>query len=344
MDKKILNYVIGIVVAIASVFTIVVTQDDSGTHVVIKPKTVLVKSANNKVVPVQPAKVAQAASGAEDHNLGGDATTIKQLQSSNKANPDAPVVSGPIPLASPFQPGCLTRSNTVNFSYRNGTKPSLVVLHLTVSPNTPGWSDVNGVWGFLNRASTQASANYIVDGEAHCIYAVSESLKSWNDSSYNSATACGIEVINTGSESVYIKSPGLAQLARIVHDCAHRWSIPLRPAITSGGAVQRAGVTDHYHLGSAGGGHVDIHNFGSHCLNQGPGANTSICIGVVIAAARALDTPAPIRPYLIRRCEAVYRLRPYSSLNKFQRARRQKYRASFKPHGVRCVHGKATRR
>lgn len=288
------------------VITISVDQSPDG-H---KHTTITITSANNKKVAVPKAQLQQAASNAQDTHLGNDSATPAQLQSSNKANPSAPSVSGPIPLASPFQRGCLTRSNSVNYSYRNGTKPSIIVLHLTVSPNIFGsWNDVNGVWGFLNRSSTQASANYIIDGDGHCIYAVPESDKAWAQAGYNSASACAIEVVNTGSEAVYIRAAGLHQLATVVHDCAARWHIPLRLAAVSGGRVLRSGVLSHYQLGALGGGHVDIHNFGAGCHNAGAGANTVLCVETVIRAAQAVGSKPGAGKGVQVRCKKLAALR-----------------------------------
>jgi hypothetical protein len=62
--------------------------------------------------------------------------------------------------ASDSIPGCVTRF-VVNQSFRSVT-PRLFVLHTTVSPNRPGWGDVNAVVGLFNRpafsAATRASA------------------------------------------------------------------------------------------------------------------------------------------------------------------------------------------
>lgn len=318
-----------------------VTQDDGNGH---KSTTITVTAANNKKVPVTPRALAQAAGPDAERGLSGDGNASQQ-RSSDKANPDGPKVTGPIPLASPYQRGCLTRSNSVNFSYRNGTRPSIIVIHLTVSPNVVGWSDVNGVWGFLNRGSTQASANYIIDAEGHCIYAVPESDKAWAQVSYNSASACAIEVINTGNEPTYAGTAGLDKLATVVHDCAARWHIPLQRAVVSGGRVIKPGLSDHFHLGLAGGGHVDIHNFGAGCRNAGPGADTWACVDLVLAKARG----GPITAGQRARCTELNTLRRRSlayhrhyrrpgghALTKRERARAAKIRAGFHKHGVLC--------
>jgi hypothetical protein len=268
--------VAALVVLVGAGVTIAVTVDSSG-----KP-TVTITTANGKKVEA-PVEAVASAGGVGAERGDGNAGTQR---SSDRANPDGPVVSGPPPAAAPFQRGCLTRSNTRNFSYRNGTRPSLVVAHLTVSANRAGWSDVNGVAVFLNAGSTQASANYIIDAENHCAYTVAETLKAWAQANFNSATACSIEQINTGNESRY-GATRLRQLARVVSDCARRWHIPLRRAKVSGCSVVRAGVIDHYHLGSCGGGHFGVHNFGTGCRNRGPSANTWRCVDFIVNRAKA---------------------------------------------------------
>lgn len=295
MKEKAKAALLAVLFVIASVsVTLSVDSDDNGHH---KSGTITIKTANNKKVEAPRTAVVAAASGSEDGNTGPGIDTIATMKSSNKANPQAPSITGPVPAASPYQRGCLTRSNRHNFSYRNGTRPSLVVVHLPVAFNKVGWSDVNGVHIFLDLASTQASANYENDIEAHCILSVAESLKAWAQANANSATACSIEQQAYGNERVFVNGRGLHQLATIVHDCAHRWHIKLQRAKvhTQNGAVvvDREGVLDHKHLGAAGGGHVDVTNFGTNCINPayktpGAKARTMRCIDLIIKTAKKI--------------------------------------------------------
>lgn len=265
------------------------------------PPVVTSQTRDGKTITVPKAAVQQVQkTDAGGHTLLGPGadTNITRERDNRAASPQAPSISGPVPLASPHQAGCITRQNSNNWSYRNGIRPSIIPIHLTVSPNVPGWSDVNGNWAFLNRAATQASANYIVDGEGHCVYAVPETLKAWAQANFNSASACAIEVVNygnSGHESSYIAPAGMRQLARIVHDCAARWHIPLREGRVSGCSVVRSGVVDHDHLGICGGGHNDITPYGSGCRRTGggEGTNTWPCVDAVIAAAKGGSKPPP---------------------------------------------------
>lgn len=192
-----------------------------------------------------------------------------------------PVVA---PDAAPSQAGCRSRFIT-SYSSRRGVAPHEIVLHLTVSPNVAGWSDVDGVTGFFSRAATQASSNYVLDGEGHCNYIVREVDKAWAQAAFN-PYAISIEVVNTGHEPVYIRAAGLSQLARIVHDAAHRWGIPLQVGAVAGCVPTRYGIVTHQMLGACGGGHVDITPYDDpdHKI-----------IRAVIAAAKQLD-PKPVKP------------------------------------------------
>lgn len=257
-----------------------------------------------------PVEAVEEAKSDGEAGLGHETQTPRDdLHNDAKASPRAPRIVGPVPLASSNQPGCTTRQNQHNYSYRNGVRPSLVVPHLTVAPNRPGWGDANGIAIYLDRAATQASANYIIDNEGHCLYTVPESLKAWTQANFNSATACSFEVQNTGNEASYAGSAGLNKLARVTHDCAKRWGIPFRRAQVSGSRVIRSGFIDHLHLLAAGGGHVDIRRFGAGCLNAGVAADTWRCVDLIIAKARALDGPPPAPANVRAWCGGVKRYR-----------------------------------
>jgi hypothetical protein len=256
MPRKLAAAIAALLASVVVVITIT-PGDDGKPHATITVKT---RNQAGQVRNVVAPKVQPVA----DRGLRDRTEPPAVKRSSNRANPDGPRIAGPVPLASAHQDGCLTRAIPVNYSYRSGVKPSLIVLHYTVSPNVPGWNDVNSIVAFFSRSSTQASSNYVIDNEGHCVLMVPESEKAWAQANYNSATACSIEVINTGSEATYIGpdgGPGQAKLAKVVHDCAARWHIPLRRGAVSGCSVTKAGVVDHATLGSCGGGHFDIGKF-----------------------------------------------------------------------------------
>lgn len=176
------------------------------------------------------------------------------LQQDELAKTDnLPIVT---PDAAPQQAGCTTHL-VRNFSSRRGVRPRLFVLHYTVSPNRPGWGDVNAVVSLFDRSAFQASSNYVIDNEGNCAYIVRESDKAWTQAAAN-PVSISVEVINTGHEPTYAGSVGLAKIARVIHDADARWAIPNQRGAVNGCTVARAGIIDHHSLGACGGGHFDI--------------------------------------------------------------------------------------
>lgn len=322
-----------LVVALLAVgLTLTITLPGHDEHGKPTPATVTITTKNGVKVVAPVAQVQQAASGAAEEGLGHDTATPDDLnQDDRAANPLAPQIVGPVPLAAPHQDGCVTATIRHNFSFRNGVRPSLVVLHLTVSPNVHGSGDVNSIVVFFDRPATQASSNYVIDAEGNCRLMVPESEKAWAQANFNSATACSLEVINTGGEATYAGTTGLGKIARVVHDCAHRWGIPLRRGAVSGGSVARSGVIDHFHLGAAGGGHFDVHGFGAGCRQQGAGADTWLCVDTVIAAAKALDGPAvkPVSAHARKVCQELNGLRRVHPRSSVQATRARKLKQAL---------------
>lgn len=318
----IVSLVVAALVAIGGVSFALTTDESTGPdgHKITK-HSITITARNAKGDPVQvtapAAQVAQAADGHAEAGLNHDNATPAQLQQDDRAaSPLAPSITGPVPLASANQPGCLTRQINHNYSYRNGVRPSLIVPHLTVSPNTAGTGDVFSIDAFFDRPATQASSNYVIDSEGNCLLMVPESLKAWAQANYNGATACSIEVINTGNEARYAGTAGMNKIAKVIHDCAARWNIPLRRGAVSGGSVVRSGVIDHFHLGPAGGGHFDVHNFGAGCVNGGPGADTWKCVDTLIALAQGHGAVKPPSKTAIKDCRGVVRFQIASAKHK----------------------------
>jgi hypothetical protein len=152
--------------------------------------------------------------------------------------------------------GCVTRFVS-NQSSRRGVRPIWQVLHYTVSPNRPGWSDVNAVVALFNRPSSQASSHFVIDAEGHCAYIVPIEAKAWTEAAGNSLSV-GYEVINSGSERAYMATPGYAKLRSVMLEVSRRTGIPLRA-----GSVYpaRSGIVQHKDGGLPWGGHFDIAPF-----------------------------------------------------------------------------------
>lgn len=164
-----------------------------------------------------------------------------------------------IPLAAPVQRGCRTRM-VVNKSSRYGVKPRLLVMHYTVSPNRPGFQDVNAITTLFNQRSFAASSTYVIDRDGNCNYIVAEAEKAWTQAAGN-PVSISWEIINTGSERPLFTKSGMKKMARIVSDSARRWGIPIRAGRVRGCVVVRSGIIDHRAFGACGGNHGDIYPF-----------------------------------------------------------------------------------
>lgn len=219
-----------------------------------------------------------------EHDLHAEppASKTKTVLEKNMAErpPGQGLAPESIPLASVNQNGC-RNLEVRNQSSRAGSPSLLVVLHQTVSPDN-GWSGVLGVVHWFDNPQAQASSNYVVSrAGGQCALIVPESRKAWTQAGFNRVSPCSIEVTETGREPTYLVGAGAAKVARIVHDCARRWHIPLRRGRVVGCSVVRSGVLGHVDLGSCGGGHHDP---------EPPGGTDK-----VIAQARALDCSAACR-------------------------------------------------
>jgi hypothetical protein len=170
------------------------------------------------------------------------------------------------PLAAPEQDGCRSRF-VANYSSRGGVRPRLFVLHYTVSPNRPGWSDVDGITGYFSRRDIGASSHYVVDDEANCNYIVRESDKAWTQAAAN-PVSISVEQIATGKEAAYTSPEGFRLLGRIYNDAARRWDIPLQRGEVRGCTIIRPGIVQHADFGACGGGHHDINPFGEPAIQR----------------------------------------------------------------------------
>lgn len=157
-------------------------------------------------------------------------------------------------------PGCKT-AFVRNQSSRRGVRPTVQVLHYTVSPNRPGWSDVDGITAFFNRSSSQASSHFVIDAEGHCSYIVPIEAKAWTQAGGN-PWAVSYEIIATGREPAYLGTAGFAKLRSVMRSVSARTGIPLRTGRIAGCAPSRSGIVQHADGGSCWGGHHDVGPFG----------------------------------------------------------------------------------
>lgn len=161
-------------------------------------------------------------------------------------------------LAAPQQRGC--RSQFVrSHSTRGGTKPVWIVSHYTVSPNLPGFRDINALTAYSNNSQNGVSWHYNVDRQGNCAYTVPETQKAWTQAAAN-RLSIGIEIINRGrGDAPLFTADGLKRYARLLSDIARRWNIPIqRGKASSSCRVIRRGLLDHNDLGACGGNHFDV--------------------------------------------------------------------------------------
>lgn len=180
----------------------------------------------------------------------------REQQERLAADDQLPIVT---PLAAPSQRGCVSRF-VQNASSRRGVTPRLFVPHFTVSPNRPGWSDVNAIVSLFDRPAFAASSSYVIDREAHCAYIVKESDKPWTQAGFN-PVSISVEIINSGRERNLIDGAGREKLVQVMADSMRRWKIPARLGAVSGCTVTRSGILDHSALGACGGGHNDVNPY-----------------------------------------------------------------------------------
>jgi len=212
-----------------------------------------------------PASAVQAAAATEagDHDGARDETPAgapsSELDAAQRQQDDLATTDqfpNLAPSAAATFPGCRTRIVS-NRSSRRGVAPRLMVAHITVSPNRPGWTDVDGITAYFDRASSQASSHFVVDAEAHCNYIVPINEKSWTQAAAN-PVAVSWEIINTGREGRLMEPRGYQAVGRQMARVGKLLGIPLRRGKVNGCTVVRSGIVMHRDFGACGGGHVDI--------------------------------------------------------------------------------------
>jgi hypothetical protein len=208
------------------------------------------------------AELAPGDAGAADETppAGIDAAAAAAIARENQAGlePLEPVLPGHRPLATPQIPGCRTRLNENNYSTRNGAALRLGVLHFSVSDNVPGWADVDGLAGYLDRTATQASATFISDLDGHCLYTVDIRDKAWTQGFFN-PWSFSVECVARGTETKawWERHGCLTTMPAVFAHVMRIAGIPARPAVTSGCSIVRSGITDHDYLG-CGNSHWDM--------------------------------------------------------------------------------------
>lgn len=146
------------------------------------------------------------------------------------------------------------RKRIGNHSSRGGVKPKLIVLHITVSHNRPGLSDIDAILSYFDNPASGASSHIINDREGNDARCVLDRDKAWTCAAYNSLSL-NIEQIEYSSRRT--RKQWLDESRKQLDNTAFwiaRWSkkydIPIKHST-------RHGVCQHFELGAAGGGHSD---------------------------------------------------------------------------------------
>jgi hypothetical protein len=79
-------------------------------------------------------------------------------------------------------------------SSRLGSRPSLIVVHATQSPEHLGIADLKGTGAWFDRKGSEESSHVCTDGEGHSARFVRDEDKAWHVASYN-RVSLGIEQI-----------------------------------------------------------------------------------------------------------------------------------------------------
>lgn len=160
------------------------------------------------------------------------------------------------PLAAQEFPGCRTRFVS-NYSSRNGVRPSVIVLHQTVSRER-GLASQNALTAYANRRSSGVSWHLLVGPtNGLCTYSVPLNMKAWTQANAN-PFSIGIEVERFGDEPTYVQGLGEQKLIAILRELSRRYDIPLRKGKVVNCRVVTKGVIEHSDLGACGGGHADV--------------------------------------------------------------------------------------
>ncbi len=256
------------------------------------------------------------------------ATPAEDLADNVDALRDNEATTDPLPTAgaSGGAPGCKT-AFVANQSSRRGVRPTVQVLHYTVSPNRPGWSDVDGITAFFNRSSSQASSHFVIDAEGNCAYIVPIEAKAWTQGGGN-PWSISYEIIATGNESAYLEPAGYAKLRGVMAWVAGRVGIPLRRGRISGCAPSLSGIVQHADGGTCWGGHHDIGPFSFDAVLARVSAES--CGRACVLRKRNTATHRELRA---RRCAAPDLTR--SERCTFLHRRHRAIHAAAKREGVR---------
>lgn len=243
---------------------VAVNDEDKPPPVIVKVDGPDADSDTDRVLTVPQADLTEARSGAPDIGTKDETppgAPVGDLDAAKRAADEVRRTKLPLPVAGATAGFAGCRSTFVaNQSSRRGVRPTMQTAHYTVSPNRPGWSDVNAIIGLFDRPSSQASSHFVIDSEGHCAYIVPIEAKAWTQAAGNPFSV-SYEIVATGKEAKYLAPAGMAKLTAVTREVARRTGIPLRRGRVAGCAPTRTGIVEHRDWGLCGGGHVDISPF-----------------------------------------------------------------------------------
>lgn len=151
-------------------------------------------------------------------------------------------------------PGVERTRISVNRSSRRGSKPRIIVLHITVSHNRAGLADLDSILEFFDRPATQASSHIVNDRDGNDARCVPDADKAWTQAALNPVALSieQIEISATRTRQQWL-SDSRKQLDNTALWCAlwsRKYGIPLVHS-------SLRGICHHSELGAAGGGHSD---------------------------------------------------------------------------------------
>jgi N-acetylmuramoyl-L-alanine amidase len=145
-------------------------------------------------------------------------------------------------------------------SSREGSRPTIIVLHTTEGHNRPGVGDLVDLGNFFANIDNEASSHVANDAEGHDARFVADADKAWTCAGFN-RVSLNIEQVafaaTTKADWFEHHSHQLANTAKWIAFWAGEYGIPIRRGVISGSIVVKSGVVGHKQLGATGGGHVD---------------------------------------------------------------------------------------
>lgn len=159
---------------------------------------------------------------------------VKQIEAKSKGKVSEPV--------------CRVKMNVACQSSRGGAAIRLIVLHDTEGANIVGIKDLQGLGGYFDRITTQASSTVGVDAEGNSGRFVPDSQKAWAQAAFN-PQALSIEQIGFASQGSWPEAQ-LRATAKWIAYWSKKYGIPITKSTVHG-------VCEHIDLKAAGGGHKD---------------------------------------------------------------------------------------